>query len=71
MVLRAPDTTARIIVDGIQVGSIFWALDGSHMLIVDAEDGAADSVTIIAQNLATSLNASFGRISDEEPQLEI
>jgi hypothetical protein len=58
---KAPPTSAIVSIDGVKVGLISWAQDGSSMLIVDAEDGCEDSVAGIAEGVAAALDARFVR----------
>jgi hypothetical protein len=59
MELRAPATTANVMIDDTEVGVIYWAMDGSPILIVDAQEGWAESVASIAAALANTLGARF------------
>ena len=59
----APPTSAIISIDRVEVGLIYWAQDGSSMLIVDAEDGCEDSVAGIAEEVAAALGARFVRVA--------
>ena len=53
-----PDT-ARVIVDGSQVGSIHWAMDDSRRLVVWAETAAKSRVIAIANDVASRLGWCF------------
>jgi hypothetical protein len=46
-----------IMKDGAAIGSIFWAQDGSPMLIVRADDGHEKSVKHVAATVAEALSA--------------
>lgn len=53
-----PDT-ARVVVDGVQVGSIHWAMDDSRRLVVRAERAAIARVIAIANDVASRLGWCF------------
>lgn len=59
--VNAPASTAVVRVGEAGVGSIWWALDGSPFLIVQAEEESADAVAKIAEEVATELGARFVR----------
>jgi hypothetical protein len=63
---KAPATSALIRVQGAQIGSIFWAMDGSPYLMVQAEEGSVETVAALAREIAAALGAQFVReIIDE------
>jgi hypothetical protein len=59
MEVKAPASTAVVLIDGADVGSISWAMDGSPVLIVDAEDGSEEAVAKVAEEVAKALGARF------------
>ena len=63
---KAPASTAAIRISEAEVGSIFWAMDGTPCLIVQAEEGSAEAVAHIAEEVATALGARFVRESAEK-----
>ena len=56
---KAPQTSAVISIRGMDIGSIYWAMDDSPMLIVHANDGSAESVAAVAEEVAAALSARF------------
>jgi hypothetical protein len=56
---RAPATSATILKDRVDIGTIYWAMDGSSMLMVDAREGSEQSVISVAEEVATKLGARF------------
>ncbi len=69
MEVKAPASTANAAVDGISIGTIFWAMDGSSILFVDAEEESAEQVARIAEDVAAKLGARFVR--DMAGELEV
>src|SRR5262245_48708481 len=65
MEFKAPASTAAVRIGGVRVGSIFWALDGSPYLLVQAEEESAEAVADIAEEIATALGARFVRETAE------
>jgi hypothetical protein len=63
---KAPASTASVRIEGARVGSIFWAMDGSPCLIVQAEEHSAEAVANIAEQIAKALGGQFVREIDEE-----
>jgi hypothetical protein len=59
--IHAPKSDAKILRNGVQIGSVGWALDGSPVLHVNANDDAVAQVCRIADDIATSLGARFVR----------
>ena len=57
----ASASTADVLIGGAGVGSIWWALDGSPFLNVQAEEESAEAVAKIAEEVATALGARFVR----------
>jgi hypothetical protein len=51
---RPDPTTAQVIIDGGQVGSIHWAMDDSRRLVVWSSTGAEVKVTSVATDVASS-----------------
>lgn len=55
--LYRPDpTTAQVIIDGHQVGSIHWAMDDSRRLVVWSSAGAEEDVRSVATDVASRLS---------------
>ncbi len=60
MIAVLPDpTTAQVIIDGGQVGSIHWAMDDSRRLVVWASAGAEEKVRSVATDVASRLGGHF------------
>jgi hypothetical protein len=60
--LYRPDpTTAQVIIDGSEIGSIHWSMDDSHRLVVWSNAGAEEKVTSIATDVASRLGWHFVR----------
>lgn len=53
---RPPETSALILFNGNEVGTIYWAMDDSPMLIVDAD---TDEAKPMIDNIASFLDARF------------
>ncbi len=66
MVFRAPDTEAIVCIGGAEVGFIGWAMDGSPMLIVRADDRSVERVVAMAQEIATALGGRLVREEDNK-----
>jgi hypothetical protein len=65
MEVNAPASTAIISVNGRRIGSIWWAMDGSPILWVHAEDKeSVGTVSTIAEEIAVLLGARFVREQD-------
>jgi hypothetical protein len=62
---NAPASTAQITFDGARVGAIEWAMDGSPLLLVHADDEWMDYVASVAEGVAFLFGARFVRIRDE------
>jgi hypothetical protein len=56
--------TGIVDVGGGDIGTIDWAMDGSPMLLVNAEDGSTDAVIPIAEQIAAALQGHFVREED-------
>jgi len=56
---KAPITSALVCLEGVEIGSIHWATDGSPILIVEAKDGAETSVARLAKEIAAKLGHHF------------
>ena len=56
MVYRAHPSSAHVVIDGAVVGAMYWALDGSHQIVVD---GDADLVRPIAFEIAARLGGVY------------
>jgi hypothetical protein len=63
---KAPASTAAIRIGLARVGSIWWAMDGSPFLIVQAQEDSAEGVASIADEVATMLGARFVRETDDD-----
>jgi hypothetical protein len=61
--IKAPASTAVIRIGGADVGQIYQAMDGSPLLIVQAQKEYADTIATLAQEVATTLGARFVRES--------
>ena len=49
---RAPPEDARVILDGVQVGSMTWAQDGSRQIAVEGEISIVERIAIqVAEEL--------------------
>lgn len=59
ILFRPHPDTARVVVDGTQVGSIHWAMDDSRRLVVWAETAAIARVTDVANDVAVKLGWQF------------
>jgi hypothetical protein len=64
--VNAPSSTAQVCIDGVPVGTISWATDGSPCLLVDADDESVEYVARIAEDVATALGAHFVREMGED-----
>ena len=58
---KTPASTALVQEDRTKIGSIYWAMDGSPILIVDAEEDSMDTAARIAEEIAASLGGQFVR----------
>jgi hypothetical protein len=58
---HAPRSTAIVLIDSVEVGSIGWSEDESPALVVNAKEGANEQVCRIAEDVATRLGARFVR----------
>jgi hypothetical protein len=56
---EAPADSARILLDGMDVGAAHWAEDGSDRLVVWSEPAAKTRVALIAQDIAARLGMRF------------
>jgi hypothetical protein len=56
---KAQESTAIVRISGADVGSNYWAKDGSPSLIVDAHDDSLKVVTGIAEEVARYLGAKL------------
>ncbi|MGH7172294.1 MAG: hypothetical protein ACRELG_18615 [Gemmataceae bacterium] len=63
---KAPYSTADIWIGSARAGSIWWALDGSPVLIVQAEEDSAEAVANIVKEVATRLGGRFVREAAEK-----
>jgi hypothetical protein len=62
MDIKAPASTAVVSVKGHGIGCIYWAVDGSPILCVGAEDMEwVATVSAIAEGIAALLGARFVR----------
>lgn len=59
MLFKPHPDTARVVVEGTQVGSIHWAMDDSRRLVVWAEPAAKAGVVAIANEVASRLGWCF------------
>jgi hypothetical protein len=50
-----------VVIDGVQVGSMYWAMDGSNQIIVLGDFSAVDAV---AAEVAAQLGAVYERTAD-------
>jgi hypothetical protein len=57
--------SARILLDGIDVGAVHWAEDGSSRLVVWAAPAEKTRVTVVARDIAARLGMRF--IPDSAP----
>ena len=60
---KASSSTALVQKGGADIGSIYWAMDGSPMLIVQSQEDSVDTVVSIAEEIASSLGGQFVRQS--------
>jgi hypothetical protein len=58
MIFRAGDDSAHVIVDGVEVGTMSWAQDGSHQVSVE---GDAELVEPVAVEVAFKLGGTYRR----------
>lgn len=58
-VFKPVASSAHICVAGTRVGAIWWALDGSPFLMVQAEEHATEAVAAIAEDVARLLGGQF------------
>jgi hypothetical protein len=56
---EAPADSARIVLDGVDVGAVHWAEDDSNCLVVWSAPAAKTRVTVIAQDIAARLGMRF------------
>ena len=63
---KAPTSTAIIRKGSTDIGLIYWAMNGSPLLIVEAEWDACDIVASIVEDIARSLAGRFERESYEK-----
>jgi hypothetical protein len=63
---KVPPTTAQVRLKGVDVGSISCAMDGSPVLIVEAQEDAAAAVCEIADEVTRALGGQFVREPDRE-----
>jgi hypothetical protein len=56
---QAPADSARIVLDGVDVGAVRWAEDDSNCLVVWSAAAAKTRVTVIAQDVAARLGMRF------------
>jgi hypothetical protein len=56
---KSPVTSASVCIEGTELGSLSWAMDGSPILIVYANDEAAATVASVAEQVAQKLGAHF------------
>jgi hypothetical protein len=60
MEVKSPASTANVSANGRCIGSIWWAMDGSPILCVHAEDKESiGTVSTIAEEIAVQLGARF------------
>jgi hypothetical protein len=52
---RADPTTARVMIEGTQIGSIHWAMDDSRRLVVWSIAGAEEKIRGVASDVAARL----------------
>jgi hypothetical protein len=62
---NAPSSTARVVIGGVRVGAIGWAVDGSPVLLVDANEESVEDVAKVAEGVARRLGARFVRDDTE------
>lgn len=58
---NAPSSTARIVISGARIGAIEWAMDGSPLLLVHADEESVEFVAKIAEDVGALLGARFVR----------
>jgi hypothetical protein len=56
---EAPTDSARIVLDGVEVGAVNWAEDDSNCLVVWSAPAAKIRVAVIAQDIAARLGMRF------------
>ena len=54
-------TTAQVVIDGSQIGSIHWAMDDSRLLVVWSNTGTEEKVEGVAMDVAGRLGWRFVR----------
>jgi hypothetical protein len=62
---KAPGSTARIVIGGARIGAIEWAMDGSAVLLVLANEESVEDVASVAEDIASRLGARFARENTE------
>jgi len=55
MFYKAPPDCAHVLVDGVGVGMIHWAMDDSRRLVVWSDTGAEIQVALVAEHVAAQL----------------
>ena len=58
MIFRAHTDSARVIIDGAEVGTMSWAQDGSHQIMVDGDPTLVEPV---AFEVASKLGGIYRR----------
>jgi hypothetical protein len=62
---KAPPSTAIVHAGGTDIGCIEWAMDGSPVLIVQAQKGSVEVVASVAEDVARILAGRFVRDAHE------
>jgi hypothetical protein len=63
---KVQPTTAQVRLKGVDVGSIYCAMDGSPVLIIEAQEDAVAAVSEIADEVTKALGGQFVREPDRE-----
>jgi hypothetical protein len=63
---NAPGSTARIVIGGVSIGAIEWAMDGSPVLLVDSDEEWVEDVAKVAGEVAMRLGTRFVRKNAEK-----
>jgi len=61
MLYKAASDCAHVVVEGIEVGMIHWAMDDSQKLVVWSATGAEVQVAVVAEHVATRLGWRYVR----------